>query len=214
MRLPLEREIEMIEISSYPVIHLPIIKQYALKSGIREIKEMRYNIEAKIEEKDDAIKMLQEEAGCFVLLSNVPNEGDNSYNSKSIINIKAYKDQYGIEQNFGFLKNQAIVNGIFLKSPERIEELGLVLLLALLIWRLIEYTMRQYIEKSGNSLPGWDKKRTERPTSFMMLTKFIGIMVIKVGTKRRLSKALSSDQKEYLSALQLNFDIFVNTGKT
>ena len=36
MGLPLEREIEMIEISTYPVIHLPIIKQYALKLGIIE----------------------------------------------------------------------------------------------------------------------------------------------------------------------------------
>ena len=47
--------------------------------------------------------------------------------------IKAYKDQYGIEQNFGFLKDPVIVNSIFLKKPERIEILGLVLLISLLI---------------------------------------------------------------------------------
>ena len=182
------------------------------KNGIREIKEMRYKIESVLEEKEDEVKMLKEEAGCFVLLTNVPNDGENSYNSRSI--IKAYKDQHGIEQNFGFLKNPTIVNGIFLKSPERIEVLGLVLLISLLIWRLIEHTMRQYIEKSGTTLPGWDNKRTERPTSFMMLTKFMGIMSIKIGNKRGLSKPLSNDQLEYLIALKLKFDIFVNPGKT
>ncbi|KPA10663.1 hypothetical protein MHK_009129 [Candidatus Magnetomorum sp. HK-1] len=74
--------------------------------------------------------------------------------------------------------------------------------------------MRQYIYESETTLPGWDKKRTKRPTSFMMLTKFMGMMIIKIGTKRVLSKALSSDQKEYLLALKLNFDIFVNVDKT
>jgi transposase len=38
--------------------------------------------------------------------------------------LKAYKDQKGIERNFGFLKDPAPVNAIFLKKPERIDALG------------------------------------------------------------------------------------------
>ena len=47
----------------------------------------------------------------------------------------------------------------------------------------------------------------------MMLTKFMGIMSIKIGNNRGLSKPLSNDKKEYLIALKLKFDIFVNPGK-
>ncbi len=59
------------------------------------------------------------------------------------------KDQNGIEKNFGFLKDPVIVNSIFLKKPHRIEVLGLILLISLLIWRLMERSMRRYVKASG-----------------------------------------------------------------
>ncbi len=126
--------------------------------------------------------------------------------------MESYKNQYGIEQNFGFLKDPAIVNGIFLKRPERIEVLGLVLLLSLLIWRLIERSMHQYIEKNNTDLPGWKRRRTERPTTFMLTTKFKGVMIIKIGKQRQLARPLTDQQKEYLIALNVTPEIFIKTG--
>ena len=99
------------------------------KGGVKEVKEMHYRVEVKIEEKEKEIAKMKEEAGCFVLINNVPKEGEDGYIASEI--LKAYKDQHGIEQNFKFLKDPAIVNGIFLKKGERIEVLGLVLLLVL-----------------------------------------------------------------------------------
>ena len=52
--------------------------------------------------------------------------------------LKIYKEQHGIEKNFGFLKDPLIVNDLFLKKPERIEALGFILVISLLIWRLVE----------------------------------------------------------------------------
>jgi transposase len=67
-------------------------------------------------------------AGCFVLLSNVARDGADGYNAEQI--LRTYKEQYPIERNFSFLKNDQIVNAVFLKRPERIEALGLILLIA------------------------------------------------------------------------------------
>ena len=75
------------------------------------------------------------------------------YDSKAI--LEAYKDQYGIEQDFGVLKDPVIVNSVFLKKPKRIEVLGLILLTSLLVWRLMERSMRQYVAQTGEKLPGW-----------------------------------------------------------
>jgi len=186
----------------------PKYKRGRPKNGVREISEMHYKISHKIEDVKESVEKLRKEAGCFVLLSNVPKEGDDCYDSHAI--LKAYKEQHGIEQNFGFLKNSAIVDGIFLKKPERIEVLGLVLLLSLFIWRLIEHSMRKYVEETGNDLPGWEKRRTKRPTSFMMVRKFFGITVIKIGKERRLNKPLTKEQKEYLTALGLTSEIFTH----
>jgi len=111
----------------------PKYKRGRPKGGIKEVKQMRYGLLATITEDEKSVSKLRQQAGCFVMLTNVPKDGEEGYDAKEI--LKAYKDQYGIEQNFGFLKDPVIVNSIFLKRPERIEVLGLVLLLSLLIWR-------------------------------------------------------------------------------
>ena len=40
--------------------------------------------------------------------------------------LKVDKDQHGTEQHYGFLKDPVLVKSLFLKKPERIEALGLV----------------------------------------------------------------------------------------
>ena len=76
-----------------------------------------------------------------------------------------------------------------------------MLLLALLLWRLVERTLRVHVETTGNALTGWDKKATQTPTAFMMRTKFAGVMVIKVEGQRQLVHPLSTVQQQYLVAL-------------
>ena len=120
-----------------------------------------------------------------------------------------YKEQFGIEKNFGFLKDPLIVNSIlFLKKNERIEVLGMVLLIALLIWRLMERTMRRHIEEKDRTITGWDKRQTTRPTAFMMTSKFTNTLVITVEGQRKLARPLKAEQKEFLTALEVPHDIF------
>jgi transposase len=167
----------------------------------RPVKAMRYRLKTTIKPDTERIRRREEEAGCFVLLTNVPTTGHLAHSARDILTV--YKEQHGTEQNYGFLKDPVIVNSLFLKKPERIEALGLVLLLALLIWRLMERAMRTHVDTTGTSLPGWDKKATERPTAFMMVTKFAGVIVVKLGHDRQLARPLSAVQHQYLTALDV-----------
>jgi transposase len=185
----------------------PRYKRGRPRGGVRQVSEMRYGLCWKLVENKQTVSRLKEEAGCFVLITNVPVHGDGGYDSRAI--LRAYKDQYGIEQNFGFLKDPMIVNSVFLKKPQRIEVLGLVLLISLLIWRLIERSMRQFIAKGDKDLPGWKKRRTTQPTTFMLMTKFQGVMILKIGSDRRMNKPLKTQQLEYLSALEVSPDAFI-----
>ncbi len=90
----------------------------------RPIKAMRYRLKTAISPQTERIARLEEEAGCFVLLTNVPTTGDLAHSARDILTV--YKDQHGTEQNYGFLKDPVIVNSLFLKKPERIEALGLI----------------------------------------------------------------------------------------
>ena len=165
----------------------------------RVVKALRYNLQVALHERAEVIARKTQETGCFVLLTNVPTTGEMAHRAGDV--LRAYKEQHGIEQNYGFWKDPLIVNSLFLKKPERIEALGLVLLLALLLWRLVERTLRVHVETTGQPLTGWDKKATQKPTAFMMMTKFAGVMVLKVGGQRQLAHPLSTVQQQYLLAL-------------
>ena len=167
----------------------------------RSIKARRYRLNITIHPDTERIRRREDEAGCFVLLTNVPTAGDLAHSARDILTV--YKEQHGTEQNYGFLKDPVIVNSLFLKKPERIEALGLILLLALLIWRLMERAMRRHVDTTSTPLPGWDKKATERPTAFMMVTKFAGVIVLKRGHDRQLARPLSVVQQHYLTALDV-----------
>ena len=178
------------------------------KNGMRKVASVRYILKARIEEKAEQVRRKREEAGCFVLLTNVAGKGDMSETGAEL--LQAYKEQNGIERNFSFLKDPLIVNDLFLKKPERIEVLGAVLLIALVIWNLIEHCLRQHIKECSVALPGWDKKPTRRPTAFMMSTKFLGLTIVRVGGLRRLSSPLTDIQQRYLVALDLSEDHLLN----
>ena len=165
----------------------------------RVIKALRYGLQVTLRERADVIARKTQETGCFVLLTNVSTAGEMAHRAGDV--LRAYKEQHGIEQNFSFLKDPVIVNSLFLKKPERIEALGLVLLLALLLWRLVERTLRVHVETTETPLTGWDKKATQKPTAFMMMTKFAAVMVIKVGPHRQFAHPLSTVQQHYLRAL-------------
>ncbi|NNJ99678.1 MAG: hypothetical protein HKP58_04630 [Desulfatitalea sp.] len=164
-----------------------------------------YVLTATIKQATEKVDPLRQEAGCFVLLSNLVDQQDN-WPAKELLSL--YKSQIGIERNFSFLKDPAIVNSIFLKKAERIEVLDLVLLASLLIWRLTERSMRRYVESNDCTPPGWVRRKTKKPTAFMMTTKFNAIMVLTIGSHRQLAKPLKPYQIEYLKALGVSADAF------
>jgi len=162
-----------------------------------------YQLELKINLDPGKVKPLRLQAGCFVLICNLDSQQDMAnFDARELLRL--YKDQDGIERNFSFLKDPVIVNSIFLKKNHRIEVLGLVLLISLLIWRLIEHCMRRYISETGNTITGWKDNPTTKPTSFMLTTKFLSILVLKVENHRRLARPLRPVQLEYLTALGID----------
>ncbi|MBN2167859.1 MAG: IS1634 family transposase, partial [Actinobacteria bacterium] len=180
------------------------------KSGPRKVSRTTWVLEGKVVEKTDDTDRLREIAGCFVLITNVPSEEEMAHTASEI--LAAYKEQHGIERNFGFLKDPVIVNDIFLKRPDRIEVLGFILLVSLLVWRLMEHVMRSYIEKNDSTIAGWDDRRTRKPTAFMMTIMFKGLLVVERNGQWHFPKPLSGEQKEYVAALGLSEELLLGRG--
>ena len=180
------------------------------KSGERRVAKTRYVLEGSLVEREDEVERLRQAAGCFVLLTNVPTEGEMAHSPCEV--LAAYKEQHGIERNFAFLKDPLIVNDLFLKRPERIEALGFILLAALLTWNLMEHVMREHLRRAGSTIPGWDRKPTSTPTSFMMSTKFKGLLVARIGGQWHFTAPLSGEQLQYVRALGLSEEALLRRG--
>jgi hypothetical protein len=90
----------------------------------RVVKALRSGLHVTLHERAEGSARKRQEAGCFVLLTNGPTVGEMAPRARAV--LQAYKEQHGIEQNSGFLKDPLIGNSLCLKKPERIEALGLV----------------------------------------------------------------------------------------
>ena len=176
--------------------------------GTRKVKRVIYRLKLAIVPRENAIARARKEAGCFVLITNEPEEAMGGMRSKEL--LKAYQDQHSVEQNFGFLKDPVFVNALFLKTPRRIEALGLVLVLALMVWRLMERTMRISLKQDESNVVGWNNRKTSRPTSFMMTTKFPSVIVIRTQRERFLAEPLDPIQERYLHILGLSAAVFTD----
>ena len=172
------------------------------KNAPRTVSAVTFFIGGAIVERSPLAEQKREQAGCFVLLTNTPMEGDMGHTSKDV--LMAYKQQHGIERDFGFLKDPLIVNDLFLKKPERVEALGFILLTSLLVWALVEHAMRSHLHHSRTKLPGWDSKPTTRPTTFMVSTKFSSLQTVTIAERKQLAQPLNLTQIQYLAALGLD----------
>lgn len=168
----------------------------------------RYRLVWEVTEDTAGVARLRELAGCFVLLSNVPIEGEGAMDGTGL--LKTYKGQYGVESDFAFLKDPLVVNDVFLKTPSRIDALGMVLIIALMVWRLMERSMRTHVENTGTLLPGWAGRPTDKPTSFMMTTAIAGIMVARIGGRRSLLCPPQERPMAFLVAMGLDTSVFTD----
>jgi len=68
--------------------------------------------------------------------------------------------------------------------------------------------MRQYVEANDCTLTGWERRPTKKPTSFVMTTKFAGILVITTGRNRKPARPLKDFQREYLKTMGVSDEVF------
>jgi hypothetical protein len=104
------------------------------------------------------------------------------------------------------------VNDLFLKTPSRIDALGMILIIALMVWRIMERSMRLYLEQTQTTVPGWDNKPTDKPTSYMLTRVFFGIQVMLFKDQRLFLKEPTNRLLAFLSALGLDSQVFLDPG--
>ena len=99
--------------------------------------------------------------------------------------LETYKSQHSVERGFRFLKSpDFLVSSFFLKKPERIEALLMVMTLCLLVYAAIEHKVREKLRENGEYFLNQKKKPAQNPTTRWIFFCFLGLHIIFVNRKK------------------------------
>ncbi len=99
--------------------------------------------------------------GRFVLATNQLNELILSNEAV----LSEYKGQSGTERGFKFIKDDTFqVDSVFLKTPERIDALMMVMTLCLMVYGVSEYELQQSLQEKNETIPNQMNKPTNTPS--------------------------------------------------
>ena len=90
--------------------------------------------------------------------------------------LRSYKNQDKVEQGFKFLKQPVNLGPVYTKKTERVEALGYIFLIVLLLAKYLEYRVRVSMVRSGEVLKVGGQK-VERPTTKTIL-EYLAMMSI------------------------------------
>lgn len=123
-----------------------------------------------LKKRSNAIKQL----GFFILATN-----DLSEDMTMDKMLSTYKEQQSVEKGFRFLKSpDFLTNSIFLKKPERIEALLMVMTTCLMVYASLEHQIRKKLKEKSLYFPDQKRKPYQNPTARWVFQCFQGLTII------------------------------------
>lgn len=140
---------------------------------------LRWSVTSQVILNESKLLAYAQRKACFVIATTVVDEADLS--NEEVISL--YLEQGSVERGFRFLKDPLfLASSVFVKKPERIVALSLIMVLALLVYRLAEHRLREQLQATGQTIPNQVNKPTARPTMRWVFQCFEGIELLQIRT--------------------------------
>jgi len=95
--------------------------------------------------------------------------------------LSEYKEQSKTESGFKFIKDNSFeVSSIFLKKPERISALMMIMTLCLMVYCLAQHRLRESLKEDNENIPNQNGKPTQKPTLKRVFKLFHGVQVLTI----------------------------------
>jgi transposase len=134
-----------------------------------------YTIEGALASSIAARPPLVDQQSCFILATN---ELDETRLPPQEL-LAGYKGQAHAERGFRFLKDpQFFASSLYLKKPERIMALLMVMTVCLLVYAALEYRIRTVLKAHDATFPNQQGKPVQNPTARWVFHYFVGIHVL------------------------------------
>ena len=152
------------------------ISEITITEKIDKQQKINYQITGVIKPDTDKIETLKRKAGRFVIATNKLDA--DSFSSDDF--LRKYKEQQAPERGFAFLKDPLFfADSVFLKTPQRIETIAMIMGLCLLVYSLGQRAIRSALQTAKTGLKNQLGKLTERPTLRWIFQGFQGIYLVR-----------------------------------
>ena len=157
-----------------------------------------YQLEGALAARIAARQALVAQRSCFLLATN---ELDDTHLPPREV-LAGYKGQGHAERGFHFLKDPCfLASSLYLKKPERIMALLMVMTVCLLVYAALEYRIRTALKDHGATFPDQKGKRIQTPTARWVFHYFVGIHVLDVPQQGLLVINLTEEHEHLLQLL-------------
>jgi len=165
--------------------------------------ETVYKIAADVQRDAAAISTYKQRESCYVLVTSL--EDEQEWPDERV--LEEYKQQITVEQCFPVVKDPKRVGAVYLKNEQRIEALGYVLVMALLVYSLIERRARLALMDADEPMELSGGPSTYRPTGRRVLQRFENMLVSRVDGERVLPENVDVPSR-VLELLDLDVEIY------
>jgi transposase len=164
-----------------------------------------YRIVGALASRIAARQALVDQHSCFILATNELDEGQLP--AREV--LAGDKGQAYAERGFRFLKDpQFLASSLYLKKPERIMALLMVMTVCLLVYAALEYRIRRALQEHNATFPDQKGKRIQTPTARWVFHYFVGIHVLYIPGQGLMMLNLTDEHQHLLQLLGKRYEWF------
>jgi transposase len=142
---------------------------------------------------------------CFLLATN---ELDERRLSPQEL-LAGYKGQQQAERGFRFLKDpHFLAASLYLKKPERIMALLMVMTVCLLVYAALEYRIRKVLKDHDATFPNQKGQPVQNPTARWVFQYFVGIHLLRIRGEGAFVLNLNDQHQQLLRLLGRSYEAF------
>lgn len=142
---------------------------------------------------------------CFILATNELDEGALSPQAL----LAGYKGQKHAERGFRFLKDPLfLASSLYLKKPQRIMALLMVMTVCLLVYAALEYRIRTALNAQQATFPDQKGRPIQNPTARWVFQYFVGIHLLLMPSEGPLVLNLTETHEHLLRLLGPPYKVF------
>ena len=142
---------------------------------------------------------------CFILATNALDE----HRLPPQALLAGYTGQQHAERGFRFLKNPCfLASSLYLKKPERIMALLMVMTVCLLVYAALEYRIRKALKDHEATFPHQQGELVQNPTARWVFQSFVGIHLLRIRGEGAFVLHLNAQHLHLLRLLGRSYEAF------